>query len=225
MVPPVDAPNLMGAKGFGLVSADATQPTTASLRADVEAGRVAALFVLHPGPSNAFSEADWIAAARTGGKLPFLVVQSVLESTLTQAADVVLAGASWMEKDGAYLNMQGRLQRVSQAILPLGEARQDWQILVQLAQALQVPDLAFDSVQGVREAIAKLLSGEPAVAGIEELGADRPRSASNWLQASNPSERWKWDFLFQDLPPVKFHNMHAAGSSAQAPAIPLKPVR
>jgi hypothetical protein len=31
----------------------------------------------------------------------------------------------------------------------------------------------------------------------------RPVAARTWLQASNPSERWKWDFLFQDLPPVK----------------------
>jgi hypothetical protein len=28
--------------------------------------------------------------------------------------------------------------------------------------------------------------------------------AKNWLQASNPSERWKWDVMFQDLAPVKF---------------------
>jgi hypothetical protein len=31
-----------------------------------------------------------------------------------------------------------------------------------------------------------------------------PVAARHWLQSSNPSERWKWDFLFQDLPPVKF---------------------
>ena len=30
-----------------------------------------------------------------------------------------------------------------------------------------------------------------------------PLDARHWLQASNPSERWKWDFMFQDLPPVK----------------------
>jgi hypothetical protein len=29
-------------------------------------------------------------------------------------------------------------------------------------------------------------------------------AARHWLQASNPSERWKWDLMFQDLPPVKF---------------------
>ena len=32
-------------------------------------------------------------------------------------------------------------------------------------------------------------------------------SARHWLQASNPSERWKWDFMFQDLPPVKFDGL------------------
>ena len=31
----------------------------------------------------------------------------------------------------------------------------------------------------------------------------RPVPMRTWLQMSNPSERWKWDFLFQDLPPVK----------------------
>ena len=32
----------------------------------------------------------------------------------------------------------------------------------------------------------------------------RPMSAKSWLEASNPSERWKWDFMYQDLPPIKF---------------------
>jgi len=31
----------------------------------------------------------------------------------------------------------------------------------------------------------------------------RPMPAKTWLQASNPSERWKWDHMFNDLPPVK----------------------
>ena len=47
----------------------------------------------------------------------------------------------------------------------------------------------------------------------------RGRTASHWLQASNPMERWKWDFMFQDLPPVKF-----ADTIARKPArnvIPL----
>jgi hypothetical protein len=37
-------------------------------------------------------------------------------------------------------------------------------------------------------------------------------TARHWLQASNPSERWKWDVMFQDLPPVKFEGRPAATS-------------
>ena len=46
---------------------------------------------------------------------------------------------------------------------------------------------------------------------------------STWLQASNPSERWKWDFMFQDLPPVKFEGRH--GLSSLLGAIPLKELK
>jgi hypothetical protein len=43
------------------------------------------------------------------------------------------------------------------------------------------------------------------------------------MQASNPSERWKWDFMFQDLPPVKFEGRH--GLSALMATIPMKEVK
>jgi hypothetical protein len=42
----------------------------------------------------------------------------------------------------------------------------------------------------------------------------RAMSARSWLQASNPSERWKWDFMYQDLPPVKGHNVQMEGATA-----------
>jgi hypothetical protein len=48
----------------------------------------------------------------------------------------------------------------------------------------------------------------------------RPIPARSWLQASNPSERWKWDFMFQDLPPVKGHNVQMEGAF-----IPVREVR
>jgi NADH-quinone oxidoreductase subunit G len=223
-VPDVDAPNVAGARAFGLVAADATAPATAELRSAVASGRVAALYVLHPGPMTSFEEPEWIVEARRNGSLRFLVVQAVLRSPLSEAADVVLPGATWLEKDAAYTNMNGRLQRASQAILPMGEAREDWSILADLG-ATASRDLQFASLQAVREQIDQVLASDPGIGGIARLGADRPRSARNWLQASNPSERWKWDFLFQDLPPVKFHNLHAAGESAQSPIIPVKAVK
>ena len=52
-------------------------------------------------------------------------------------------------------------------------------------------------------------------AGLPTLTFNRPIEARTWLQASNPSERWKWDFMFQDLPPVK--------GAVDPSALPLPP--
>ncbi len=45
-------------------------------------------------------------------------------------------------------------------------------------------------------------------------------AARTWLQASNPSERWKWDFMYQDLPPVK-----GSVDLSAVPSIGLIPLR
>ena len=48
------------------------------------------------------------------------------------------------------------------------------------------------------------LAGNARYQDLATIAFARPVTASHWLQASNPSERWKWDVMFQDLPPVKF---------------------
>jgi NADH-quinone oxidoreductase subunit G len=221
-VPDVDAPNVAGARMLGLVAPEARMPDLSTLRAEIDAGAVRALYVLHPGPAAALGDTSWIVEARRSGRLPFLVVQAVAESELASAADVVLPGAAWLEKAAAFTNGQGRLQGASPAILPPGEARDDWRILADVAAALGAP-LGYASLQDVREALAARLADEPGLAGLTELGAERPRPVRHWLQASNPSERWKWDVMFQDLPPVKFHNLHAPGQRAHV--VPLKAVK
>ena len=50
---------------------------------------------------------------------------------------------------------------------------------------------------------------------------NRPLPLQHWLQASNPMERWKWNVMFQDLPPVKGHNVQME-SAPQPSVIPLK---
>ncbi|HYE88256.1 MAG TPA: hypothetical protein VEA16_17960, partial [Vicinamibacterales bacterium] len=57
--------------------------------------------------------------------------------------------------------------------------------------------------------------------GLTAITFGRPMTAQHWLQASNPSERWKWDFMFQDLPPVKGHNVQMEQMS-QPTVIPLR---
>jgi len=205
-VPPVDAPNVNGARIFGFVPGGVGEAVrgadVAALRKAVEAGQVSALYVFEPGPEGSLGDVEWILRAKQRGVLPLLIVQGVLMTPLARAADFVLPGASYVEKDASYTNGQGRLQGTARAIPPPGDALDDWQILVNLATAA---GLTFDysTSAHVRADIAARFGSEKALAGITTLAFARPVSAKHWLQASNPSERWKWDFMFQDLPPVK----------------------
>src|SRR5205807_9708069 len=52
------------------------------------------------------------------GGVEFLVVQDTLPTPLAHLADVVLAGATFAEKAGCYVNAQGRLQYAEAALPP-----------------------------------------------------------------------------------------------------------
>ncbi len=201
-VPPIDAPNVNGARMLGLVPQAGDQPDLSALRAAIDAGRVSALYVFDPGPDGTLGDYGWIIDARRQGRLPLLVVQGVLLTALAAEADLVLPGASSVEKNASYTNDQGRLQAASSAVPPPGEAMEDWQILVNVAVALGVP-FNYQSSAHVRADIAARFGSEPGLAGVAALPFNRELPARTWLQGSNPSERWKWDFMFQDLPPVK----------------------
>jgi NADH-quinone oxidoreductase subunit G len=219
----VDAPNVNGARdlGFAAGAGNAGLPDLTALRTAIEGGRVKALYVIDPGPDS-LGDTSWIVAARQSGRLPLLIVQGVVSTVLTEAADFVLPGAAWVEKDALYTNEQGRVQASSRAIPPPGEAREDWEILAHVSRALGLA-LPYTTANDVRRAMAAAMPDTP-YAEADRIVFTRPVPARNWLQASNPSERWKWDFMFQDLPPVKGHNVQMEGAPLAGTYIPLKPV-
>jgi NADH-quinone oxidoreductase subunit G len=225
-VPAVDAPNVNGARVFSLAPGQSGDPQgpadVSALRAAVERGQVSALYVFDPGPEGSLGDAGWIVEARDSGKLPLLIVQSVVSSPLTRAADFVLPGASYAEKEASYTNDQGRLQGTARAMKAPGEALEDWQILVNLSAALGVP-FDYSASAQVRADIASRFGDTAGLQGIATLAFARPIPAQHWLQASNPSERWKWDSLYQDLPPTKFSG--EPFSTNFAGVIPLKEVK
>ena len=222
-IPITDAPNVNGARdvGFTVGQGNGSQADLTSLRTSVEAGSVKALYVVDPGPDGSLGDVSWIVAARQKGTLPLLVVQGVVMSELAASADIVLPGAAWVEKDAIYTNDQGKVQGASRSVAPPGDALEDWQILVTLGRLLGL-SLPYKSSHDVRRALAAVLP--PVYADADKVAFTRPVSARNWLQASNPSERWKWDFLYQDLPPVKGHNVQMEGGQPNPAFIPLKPV-
>ena len=120
------------------------------------------------------------------------------------------------------VNMDGRLQGAARAINPPGEAQEDWQVFVNVGMALGVP-MTYTSSAAIRAELAGALAGNERYAGLTDLAFARPVPARHWLQASNPSERWKWDFMFQDLPPVKFAGTPAATSLTSG--LPLREIK
>jgi NADH-quinone oxidoreductase subunit G len=223
VVPATDAPNVNGARdlGYSVAAGNDVVADLSGLRTAIDGGRVKVLYVIDSGPAGSAGNLSWIVEARQKGRLALLIVQGVVMSELAAAADIVLPGAASLEKDAIYTNDQGHVQAASRAIAPPGEALEDWQILVNFAGLLGLK-LPYRSSDEVRRAIATAMPGS-AYARAATMAFTRPIPASNWLQASNPSERWKWDFLFQDLPPVKGHNVQME-STAVSSYIPLKPV-
>jgi NADH-quinone oxidoreductase subunit G len=219
-----DAPNVNGARdlGFAVGAGNDGAADLSALRTAIDGGRVKALYVVDPGPDGSLGDVSWVVAARRSGKLPLLIVQGVVTTDLTTAADIVLPGAAWVEKNALYTNAQGLVQASSKVINPPGEAREDWQILANIATSLGL-SMPYQSSDDLRKALSAALPGSK-YAEAHTISFARQVSAANWLQASNPSERWKWDFLYQDLPPVKGHNVQMEGAGASPSFIPLKPV-
>ena len=91
-----------------------------AFRVDVQSGKVAALYVFDPGPAGSIGDLSWVIAARKAGALKTLIVHGVLMTDLAKAADIVLPGAAWVEKDATYVNGQGRLQAAARVIAPPG---------------------------------------------------------------------------------------------------------
>jgi len=222
-IPAIDAPNVHGARdlGFDVPSTSSGQADASKLMHAVESGHVKVLYVFDPGPEGSIGDTAWIVAARKAGKIQTLIVQACVRSPLTETADILLAGSAFVEKDATYTNMTGHVQATSRVIPPPGDAGEDWQILMKLAPVFGGA-VTYASGAAVRDAIATVLAHVPGYAALKAVAFSRPVSARHWLQASNPSERWKWDFMFQDLPPIKFGEDF--GPLPRAEVIPLRRV-
>ena len=101
----------------------------------MERGELRGLYVLGENPLA--SDADAQHAERLLRGLDFLVVQDIFEHATTDLADVVLPGtASWAEADGTVTSSERRVQLCRKAVDPPGDARNDWQILQDLANRM-----------------------------------------------------------------------------------------
>ena len=74
-------------------------------------------------------------------KVGLFVFSGTNENATAPLAHWVLPSAAYVEKDGTFVNCHGRLQRIGRAFAPVGDSREDWRILLDLAGRL---GLGFD---------------------------------------------------------------------------------
>jgi NADH-quinone oxidoreductase subunit G len=98
--------------------------------AEMISGGVRGLYVIGHDPAS-----DPASAAALDA-LEFLVVQDVFLTSTASRANVVLPGVTFAERDGTYTNLERRVQRLRSGIQPPGEARPDWEIVRDVANAL-----------------------------------------------------------------------------------------
>ena len=71
-------------------------------------------------------------------KVPFKVVMASSVSPLTAMANVVFPAANWLEQEGHYLNLDGRMQKANRCLTPAADVRSTDEILLALADAAGV---------------------------------------------------------------------------------------
>ncbi len=69
-------------------------------------------------------------------KVPFKVVLATYASALTGVADVVLPSTNWLEQEGHYINLEGKIQQAKQAIKPVAETWTTLQTVTALADKM-----------------------------------------------------------------------------------------
>jgi len=77
-----------------------------------------------------------------------------------------------MEKQGTYVNMDGRVQQTRTAQAPPGFGREDWMILRALSEEMETP-LPYDTVDEVRTRITELAPHLIKFNGIENSGFEQ----------------------------------------------------
>jgi formate dehydrogenase alpha subunit len=134
--------------------------TSTEMLKAVVAGEIKALFILGENPM--VSDPDIRHVEEALKSLDFLVVQDIFMTESSQLADIVLPGVSFAEKDGTFTNTERKVKRVRKAIEPIGDSRQDWEIICDLSTRLGY-EMSYSDPAQIMEEIAQVT---PSYGGI-----------------------------------------------------------
>ena len=69
-------------------------------------------------------------------KNEFIIYQGSHGDKGAEIADIILPGSAYTEQDGYFTNLEGKLQKAYKASYPPGDAKEDWQIINELAELM-----------------------------------------------------------------------------------------
>jgi NADH-quinone oxidoreductase subunit G len=89
-------------------------------------------------------------------KVSLFVYSGTNENATAALAHWVLPTAAYVERDGTFVNCDGRVQRIGLAFPPLADSREDWRILLELAKQLGIGG-AWSGPESIFRALAQEL--------------------------------------------------------------------
>jgi NADH-quinone oxidoreductase subunit G len=134
--------SITGALLYGFVSSD-QNTSSASILEQASKGKIKAVYLLG---------VDDIDLSKLENC--FVIYQGSHGEVGADAADVILPSASYAEKEASFVNIESRPQLSSRAVFAPKDAKEDWQIIFDLAKVLG-KDLDFKSVDELREIMVK----------------------------------------------------------------------
>ncbi len=131
-------------------------------------GRLRGLYLM--GEDIVISEPNVLRVEEAMNELDFVVVQDIFFNESCRFADVVLPAACFAEKEGVFTNSDRRVQRVRKAVDPPGQARADWEILLEVMKrtGFEQPEYA-----GPAEIYDEMASLSPKFGGISHERIER----------------------------------------------------
>jgi formate dehydrogenase major subunit len=134
----------------------------------VHRGEITGMYIMGENP--AMSDPDVHHARAALAALEWLVVQDIFLTETGYLADVILPASAFPEKTGTFTNTDRLVQLGRQALSPPGEARQDLELIVEIARRMGLPW----NYAHPRDVFEEMRRAMPSIAGItwERLEAE-----------------------------------------------------
>ena len=96
----------------------------------------------------------------------FVVYQGSHGDKGAEIADIILPGSAYTEKNGLFINLEGKMQNAYKASYPPGDAREDWTIFCDMADMLKKP-LSFKNIDDLRNLINNYINSKKVEKSIK----------------------------------------------------------